>query len=419
MSKSNLDIVDLIGNTILSTCRLINKLLPRKRRPNLRKTIDLIWQRGSVGVWKKESLGHNRKPEMLHPEFIRQEKKGKNDILYYRLPVGMSYKDITKHLHLIESYFKSEVMSKILENDNTAHFSLTILSGRLRDYILANIQGIVTEIHEKADGLWVPIGYSRRGLELVNLANDNSPHILIGGSIGGGKSTLLRLIMILLHVVYPLKFVELWLMDMKQGNEINTLGKKPSLVTRKITDPSEALALFTDLFEENIRRYKLFQEYDIVTNITDYNSIAPNSIPHIILVIDEIGKLEGKEYAPARLLLKHIAGDGRASGIHIIVSCHRPTANIIDGTLKNNLPVAVCFRANPVSARVILGEDEWEASQLIDSDIAGRAVFAYDKQVLIQVPWVSPEQTKAIMKNYQLKDPIMELKTGKIPIQTA
>ena len=262
------------------------------------------------------------------------------------------------------------------------------------------INEITNAIKRKKKGLWIPLGYSRRGLELVNLADDNSAHILQGGSTGGGKSTLTKLIMVILHLVYTTGDVALWLMDLKQGNEIKLLGKNPLLVKNKCSNKEEAESFLGSLWNEVLRRYELFQEYD-VTSIDEYNEIAEKRLPRILLIIDEYNKLEGKEYNTARLLAKHITGDGRSAGVHVYLSTHRPTANLVDGTLKNNFPVTVAFRCNPVSARVLLGEDEWQMSKKIDAEIAGRALFSYTDQILLQVPLLSNADTKYIMSNYQ------------------
>ena len=360
------------------------------------KDVALIFRRAGVYIEDPDY----EKPKKLYPEFVKEEWDGKNRVLYYRLPKGMSFRKIVKNQDALEFGLKAEVLLKYLENDTKADFSLKILSGKLLDFIKADLNKIVADIRKRGPGVWVPLGYSRRGLECINLADDNSSHIMIGGSIGGGKSTLLRLIMVMLHMVYTREEVALWLVDFKHGNEIQVLGKNPELVDMKCSDPGESQSYFMELYTETQRRYEAFHHLG-VTNISEFNRNSKDKLPHIILIIDELGKLEGKEYGAARLALKHVAGDGRAAGVHVIMSMHRPVANIVDGTMKNNMPVTVAFRSNPVSARVLLGEDSWEASQLIDPDIAGRAVFDWMHQILIQVPYITTDKTKLIMSAYQ------------------
>lgn len=262
------------------------------------------------------------------------------------------------------------------------------------------IQEIVKAIKRKGKGLWVPVGYSREGLELINLANDNSCHILQGGSTGGGKSTLMKLIMVILHLVYTSKDVVLWILDMKHGNEMKMLGKNPSLAVNRCDSPDKAESFLRQLWAEVQRRYVLLNELD-ATGLDEYNEIAEEKLPRIFLVIDEFGKLEGKDYDKARLLVKHITGDGRAAGVHVYLSAHRPVATLVDGTLKNNFPVVIAFRSNPISARVLLGEDDWKMAKRIDPEISGRALLSHTHQVLIQVPFLSNPYAKKLMAKYQ------------------
>lgn len=141
-------------------------------------------------------------------------------------------------------------------------------------------------------------------------------------------------------------------------------------------------------------------------------------IPHIVCFVDELTKLEGKEFKEAREKLSKVTGEGRASGVHMIISCHRPTANLVSGTMKNNIPAVVAFRCNPVSARVLLGEDEWESSMMIDKDIEGRALFKFKDEVLVQVPYIDDDMVTEIMAHYQKlqeAQPDMPKKLSKSP----
>jgi S-DNA-T family DNA segregation ATPase FtsK/SpoIIIE len=403
-STIKMNVLESLAFLLQQAWKLNKKLHGVDSDTELESIIRTIWERANIYV----KVGEGENERKYYPELVDIGWSGANKVLYYRLPAGMKYSQITKNLDVLTSYLKSEILPRFLENHPKAHFSLTVLSGHLFDYIEADIEKLTKELDVKGKGLWVPIGYSRRGLEAVNLADHNTAHMLIGGSIGGGKSTLLRLILTFLHLRYTIDDINIWTCDFKHGNEMKILGKNPLLVTRTIQKPEQAENFFTELYLESERRYMLFEKMGDVTNLNDYNKKAKTKIPHIILAIDELGKLEGKEYKDARLLLKHITGDGRAAGIHVIMAMHRPTANIVDGTLKNNLPVVVGFRCNPISARVLFGEDQWELSQEIDHEIPGRAIFLYSDPVLVQVPWLSEEETQKIMASYQFKSACVE-----------
>jgi hypothetical protein len=245
------------------------------------------------------------------------------------------------------------------------------------------------------------LGWSRRGLEQLDLASSNSPHMMIGGAAGGGKSILGRLILASLHMRYSRDDCRLWLADLKHGNGTSLLGRDPLLVDRTITKPEEVEQMMDDLSKEIGRRYELFKEYGC-DDIAAFNEEFPKKkIPRIGVYFDEYTKLEGKEFRGIRDKVTKVTGESRGAGIHFIISCHRPTANLVSGTMKNNIPAVVAFRCNPVSARVLLGEDEWESSQMIDKDVEGRALFKFKDEVLIQVPFINNKMIKEIMASYQ------------------
>lgn len=408
---SELYLCSIIAYTIIDSVKLMAKLANIEQSKE--SIIRLIFKRCDVCVETKESGIKDKK----YPEVVKKGWNGKNRVLYYKIPPGLNLEKVTNCIPTMNDYFQKEVHFKYLENRRKAHFSLTILSGNLLDRIECNVEEMLKTIKSKGKGLWIPIGYSRKGLELINLADDNSAHILQGGSTGGGKSTLMRLIMVILHMLHTPQELNLWLMDLKQGNEIKMVGRNPLLVTKKCDKKEEAESFLSELWNEVLRRYELFQEYD-VTSIAEYNEIAEKRMPRIILIIDEYNKLEGKPFDNTRLLTKHITGDGRSAGVHVYLSTHRPTANLVDGTLKNNFPVVVAFRCNPISARVLLGEDEWKMAMRIDPEISGRALLSYTNQVLVQVPFLSIVDTKVIMAKYQ-KPSLQSASGNKSIIKTA
>lgn len=381
----------LIADMIVLTGRIIGRHLFHAGVPG---TIALAWKRADVCAETKERNRNDM--EKLYPRLVKTGWNGKNRVFYYKLPVGLSYKKILKNIDVIESYLKCEVIPKLLENHPTAHFSLTILSGHLLDYIEFS-----DEIEEalKDNGLWLPLGWSRRGLEQINLEDDNSCHLLLGGGTGAGKSTLARLFLVMLHIKYTRENVVLWLCDLKHGNDIALLGENPALVDKVVEEPEDVDKMADELSEEIKRRYSLFKQNGC-RDIKSFNA-KKKRMPHLILFIDEYTKLEGKKFIETREKLSKITGEGRAAGVHVIVSCHRPTANLISGTMKNNMASVVAFRCNAVSARVLLGEDEWEDSLMIDKDIPGRALYKWKDNVLMQVPFIKDKVCEKIMKQYQ------------------
>ena len=183
---------------------------------------------------------------------------------------------------------------------------------------------------------------------------------MIGGATGGGKSILGRLILAALHIRYTRDECRLWLCDLKHGNGTAMLDKNPILVDRTIEDPNEVEQMMDDLSTIIGERYALFKANEC-DDLEAYNEEYPDKkIPRIVCYVDEMTKLEGKEFKVAREKMTKVTGESRGAGVHVIISCHRPTANLVSGNMKNNFSAVVAFRCNPVSARVLLGEDEWE-----------------------------------------------------------
>jgi hypothetical protein len=388
------DIIGLFADTIVQIGRFVLRHIGSEQDSHPGRIL-LSWKRNGVCV---ETLEYGKETSKLYPSLVDKGWNGHNRVFKYKIPTGLKHDKLIKSLNDIEFDLKSEVLFKRLENDKKAHFSLTILSGKLLDLI--NYTNEAEKIPTKK-GLWVPVGWSRRGLEQLDLASSNSPHLMIGGAAGGGKSILGRLIMACLHMRYTRDECRLWLGDLKHGNGTALLGRDPLLVDRTITSVDDVGKMMDDLSLIIGERYELFKKYEC-DDISAFNEEYPNKmIPRIVVYFDEYTKMEGKELRNVRDKVTKVTGESRGAGVHFIISCHRPTANLVSGTMKNNIPAVVAFRCNPVSARVLLGEDEWESSMMIDKDVEGRALFKFKDEVLIQVPFINNKMIKDIMASYQ------------------
>jgi len=401
-TKTNVDVMGFFANAILMTGRFVLRNAPSNNIRDNAKTIMLIWKRTNMCVETIERGNDHKTKE--YPKLISKIKQGHNMLYKYRIPTGLSFDKLSQSIAVIEFDLKSEVLVKILENEKKAHFSLRVLSGKLLDLInYTNEAEISPESKSLKKGLWIPIGWSRRGLEQLDLASSNSPHLMIGGATGGGKSILGRLIMVCLHLRYTSDDCRLWLCDLKHGNGTSMLGDDPLLVDRTISNPEDVYSLMQDASDEIGKRYALFRKYKC-DDLEAFNEAHPkNRLPRIVIYVDEMTKLEGKEFKATRELMTKVTGESRGAGIHMIISCHRPTANLVSGTMKNNFSAVVAFRCNATSARVLLGEDksEYESALAIDPDVEGRALFKFKDEVLVQVPYINNKMVREIMEDYQ------------------
>lgn len=207
-----------------------------------------------------------------------------------------------------------------------------------------------------------------------------TPHLLVAGATGQGKSVGLNAIIIsILYKKHPaqVKFV---LVDPKKVEltlynkiERHFLAKLPGEADAIITDVSKVVATLNSLCIEMDDRYELLKEAEVRT-IKEYNTkfierkLNPEKghhyLPYIVVLIDEFADLimtAGKEVEHP---IARIAQLARAIGIHLIVATQRPSVNVITGMIKANFPARIAFRVlSKIDSRTIL--DASGADQLI------------------------------------------------------
>jgi DNA segregation ATPase FtsK/SpoIIIE, S-DNA-T family len=202
------------------------------------------------------------------------------------------------------------------------------------------------------------------------------PHLLVAGSTGGGKSTLLNAIIGAWILNYNPRDLEFVLCDIKEGVEFTKFQGAPHLRSNIATSIDLAHIRLDELIDEMTRRLKLFAQTS-THNIFEYNSARQGSaarLPYIAVVIDEIAdmlldrrKIEEEEPSPdgkpryatagkiASGKLAKLAAKARASGIHIIVATQRPSAKLLEGDIKSNFPARLAFRLpSQTDSRVVL-----------------------------------------------------------------
>lgn len=202
------------------------------------------------------------------------------------------------------------------------------------------------------------------------------PHLLVAGSTGGGKSTLLNSLIASLILNYKPADVELVLCDIKEGVEFTKFAKAPHLRSNIATSIDLTHIRLDELIDEMTRRLKLLAN-DSTHNIEEYNAKRQGSaarFPYIAAVIDEIADLlsdrrrieepetSGDEKpklalagAIASRKLAKLAAKARATGIHFIVATQRPSAKLLEGDIKSNFPSRLAFRLpSQTDSRVVL-----------------------------------------------------------------
>ncbi|MCH4047493.1 MAG: type IV secretion system DNA-binding domain-containing protein [Eubacterium sp.] len=206
----------------------------------------------------------------------------------------------------------------------------------------------------------------------VTVELQRTPHILIGGSTGSGKTVLLRCLLWQCH----LQGAEIIVADFKGGMDYS---KKFKEITKLLTS-SEQFDQELDRVVELMKERMDLLSASGCSNIWTYNKLHPDEpqLQHVVVAIDEMGevldktgltrdakkdveRLEGKVASIARL--------GRALGIHLFLATQRPDANILAGQIKSNIDIRICGRADEVLSRIIL--DSSDAADLIPKDEQG------------------------------------------------
>ncbi len=151
--------------------------------------------------------------------------------------------------------------------------------------------------------------------------------------------------------------------------ELNIYNGIPHLLTPVITDAKRTLKAFDFCLYEMDRRYNLLQAVN-ARNIIAYNekikanNFAREKLPYIMVVIDEFADLMltvGKELETK---VARLAAMSRAVGIHMVLATQRPSADVITGVIKTNLPSRISFAVtSSIDSRIIL--DEMGAEKLL------------------------------------------------------
>ncbi len=212
--------------------------------------------------------------------------------------------------------------------------------------------------------LSIPIGEDQQGdIVIMNFSSDNSPHLLIGGSTGSGKSEALSTILNGLCLTKNSTQLKLILIDPK-GTELIDFEGSPYLLREIGYHAEDALEVLDMAVLEMESRYELMRSKK-VNKISKYNQISGiNEFPWWLIVLDEYGDLtsspDDKKAVEAKL--KRLAQKARAAGIHIIVATQKPSGEVISTNIRSNLGAQLALKVRGgMESKVILDEVGAEA----------------------------------------------------------
>ena len=184
------------------------------------------------------------------------------------------------------------------------------------------------------------------------------PHLLIAGTTGSGKSVCTNsLIISLLYKATP-EEVRLIMVDPKMV-ELGIYNGIPHLLIPVVTDPKKAAGALQWAVTEMMKRYRAFSEVG-VRDLASYNAMAARNedltkMPQVVVVIDELADLMLVAAKEVEESICRVAQMGRASGMHLIIATQRPSADVITGLMKANIPSRIAFAvASSLESRIIL-----------------------------------------------------------------
>ena len=235
---------------------------------------------------------------------------------------------------------------------------------------------------------------------------DKTPHLLVAGATGSGKSVCINCIIASLLMRTKPNEVKLVLVDPKKV-ELSMYNGIPHLLIPVVTDPRKANDALKRIVREMEDRYDIFSDKN-VKNITTYNEWVDKEnlkrgpddqirhMPYIVVIVDELADLmlvASKEVEDSIMRITQMA---RAAGIHLIIATQRPSTDVITGVIKANIPSRIAFAVSSnIDSRTIL--DQSGAEKLLGKGDMLFSPMGDITPVRVQGAYVSDEDLEKIV----------------------
>lgn len=366
----------------------------------LQPIFDTFWQAGTIIIRKLFKIKKkfdieeffkvcnlkNSKDE--YPTLYKKIDLENDEIKYLMtIPTSLSLKDFNKYQEALSN--KTNTKIKMTYKDGFIEI-LSTKEQKLQE--LYKYENIPANPIEK--GITIPLGYSLNGLEYIKLKSN--PHSYVVGSTGGGKSVCMKSMLTSLITNYNENELELHLGDLKYVEL--SLFKNCKIVKEFYTSVEDVTEMIRRLLIETEERYKLFEAVG-VTSIQDYNKMFPHKkLKYQILVVEEIvNLLQDNNKKKAMKLLKRLISISRSSGLYVILTTQRPSADVIDTIVKANISNRIVFHVESEKDSVI-ALDELGAESL---DVAGRGILKVgSKRVNFQGFYIEDKEVRKLIKPY-------------------
>lgn len=207
--------------------------------------------------------------------------------------------------------------------------------------------------------LIAPVGIGQlRELITVDFSSPNTPHLLIGGTTGSGKSVTMNAIILAMMCMYRPDEVQFIFVDPKKVEFMAYENRSHTRLV--ITEIEEAIVALEQLVEEMEQRYRLFAP-EGVQSIDQYVEMTGIPLPRLVVVFDEFADFMEHEKALSGRVesaILRLGAKARAAGIHLLICTQNPKADIVPTNIRNNLPARLALKtADHHASKIIISEE--------------------------------------------------------------
>lgn len=333
-----------------------------------------------------EKFINNSKLSNLNDEFpqmIKIYNSLKGTIYKMTCPMGLGLKDFEKYKDAIEIYMRNPIEIRV----SSGYIEIEVITSKLEKIIPYNLPKIKEPIK-------IPVAESLEGTVYINF-KDETPHALITGTTGSGKSITLRNILTSIISLYP-HDIELILIDFKIVEL--SIFKNLQQVKAYANEVENAKIIIKNALDECHERYKLFESVG-ATNIYEYNSRVSKDkqLKYQFIVIEEFVMLLSDKKKVAMTMLKQLACLARASGQFLIITGQRFDNTVIDLVLRANIGCRLCHKM----------EDEANSKLILDTIGAEKLrgnghmiIKQANKRIECQGYFIKESQIKEVISPY-------------------
>jgi DNA segregation ATPase FtsK/SpoIIIE, S-DNA-T family len=261
------------------------------------------------------------------------------------------------------------------------------------------------DVFQEAPSSWSPLtvwlGKDIAGKAIgTDLAKQ--PHVLVAGTTGSGKSGCINAMLSSILLRSTPNEVRMVLVDPKRV-ELNHYEQIPHLLTPVVTSPRLAANVLGNLIKEMEERYAIMSEAK-ARNLPELNRYrvrrGERPLPYVLCVIDELADLMMVAPAEVEDAVIRLAQKSRAIGIHLLLATQRPSADVITGMIKANVPARIAFAvASQTDSRVILDQNGAE-SLLGQGDMLFRPA-GESRTARIQGAFITEEEIEKLTQHWR------------------